>query len=468
MCYDFNVQSLSNSPYEAKRLVFYLVIMGSRSHESIRGQVNMDNEIIKIRKLFDKQLDGRASNVAHSLSDILMSGYAMFALKYTSLLNFDEQTTIERENLSTIYGVNRVCSDTTLRRVLDSVAPDSLKQHFAQRFANLKATGLLKEYEYQIGSKRYLISSCDGVQHFSSKSVSCDCCLTKKHRDGTTTYHHNMLCTALVHPEKREVFIMGCEPIVRNDGTVKNDCELNAAKRLYTEMASNYAAFLQQYNFLVVEDALYANGPHLRQLQANGYNFVINVKPKSHKVLFAQIEGSRERKHLKVKTHSEGGIKHRFEWRNNVVLHDRDPSLRVNFLHYEQTDKKGKKTIFTWITDINLNARNVYRVMRAGRSRWKIENETFNTLKNLGYNFEHNYGHGDDHLSTVLSYLMLQAFYTDQFIQACSTVFKQIEQAIRTKIRLWQTMQALFKTISCSSFDFIYRRIALLYEVKIE
>ena len=41
--------------------------------------------------------------------------------------------------------------------------------------------------------------------------------------------------------------------------------------------------------------------------------------------------------------------------------------------------------------------------MRAGRSRWKVENETFNTLKNLGYNLEHNYGHGKQHLATVLN-----------------------------------------------------------------
>ena len=66
--------------------------------------------------------------------------------------------------------------------------------------------------------------------------------------------------------------------------------------------------------------------------------------------------------------------------------------LRVNFLSYKQTNKKGKVITFTWITDIKLNKNNVFTVMKAGRSRWKIENETFNTLKNLAYHFEHNYG----------------------------------------------------------------------------
>ena len=52
--------------------------------------------------------------------------------------------------------------------------------------------------------------------------------------------------------------------------------------------------------------------------------------------------------------------------------------------------------------------------MRAGRARWKVENETFNTLKNQGYHFEHNYGHGQQHLSVVLAMLMMLAFLLDQ------------------------------------------------------
>ena len=50
-------------------------------------------------------------------------------------------------------------------------------------------------------------------------------------------------------------------------------------------------------------------------------------------------------------------------------------------------------------------------LMWGGRARWKIENETFNTLKNQGYHFEHNYGHGYQHLSVVLAMLMLLAFW---------------------------------------------------------
>ena len=56
---------------------------------------------------------------------------------------------------------------------------------------------------------------------------------------------------------------------------------------------------------------------------------------------------------------------------------------------------------------------NVAAIMRAGRASWKVENETFNTLKNQGYHFEHNFGHGEKHLATVFANLMMLAFLID-------------------------------------------------------
>jgi hypothetical protein len=397
-----------------------------------------------------------------------MSGFAMFSLKYTSLLDFEQQTKMERQNLRDIYGIEQICSDVQLRRVLDSQDPDFIRKEYPKRFKQLQNTGLLQEYEYKIGTSAYLIASCDGVQHFSSKSLSCPCCLKKEHRDGTGTYHHNMLCVALVHPEKREVFLLNTEPMVQQDGVLKNDCERNAAKRLQKNMKSDYAAYDKRYHFLFVEDALYANAPHVQDLESNGYAYILNVKPDSHKTLFAQVEGKRQRKQLKTYTLKQNGTTHRFEWSNNLVLCNAQPSTRVNFLYYQQIDKNGKTTTFTWITNISIDQNKVWALMKAGRARWKIENETFNTLKNLGYHFEHNYGHGADHLSTMFAYLMMMAFYIDQFIQACSHTFQQLQQAIRTKIKLWNIIKAVFQTTPAKSMNFVYHTVAALFAIQLE
>jgi hypothetical protein len=82
--------------------------------------------------------------------------------------------------------------------------------------------------------------------------------------------------------------------------------------------------------------------------------------------------------------------------------------------------------------------------MRGGRARWKIENETFNTLKNQGYNFEHNYGHGEQHLSVVFATIMMLAFLVDQTQQLCCALFRAVWAKLGSKRLLWERMRALF------------------------
>ena len=436
--------------------------------EKERKQISMDRELSELRTLFETIEDKRAKNASHKLSDIFMSGFAMFSLKHGSLLEFSQQTLYEKSNVKTVYGIESLCSDDQLRHVLDTHNPDFMRIQFVKQFKKLKKVGILKEYSYKIGSVEYLIASCDGVQHFSSKSISCPCCLKKTHKDGSCTYHHNMLCVALVHPNKRETFILNVEPMVQQDGVLKNDCERNAAKRLQKNMKLDYSNYQKEYNFLFVEDALYANAPHIQELRSNGFNYILNVKPDSHKTLFAQIEGKRRRNELKRHKIDKNGITHEFEYANNVLLCNAAPNVRVNFVQYRQTDKNGKTTTFTWITDIVLASNKLFNIMQAGRARWKIENETFNTLKNLGYKFEHNYGHGKDHLSTLFAYLMLYAFYLDQLIQVCCHIFKEIQQLVTTKIRIWSAIKALFQTTDCISMNLIYQSVHALFKPKID
>ena len=189
-----------------------------------------------------------------------------------------------------------MCSDTQLRDVLDTIDPKFIRDEFSVKFGQLKKAGILKDFRYKLGSTFYHIVSCDGVHHFSSKHIHCDCCLEKKHKDGSITYQHQMLCAALVHPDRRETFLMDVEPIVKQDGSTKQDCELNAGKRLQMALYNKYSTKEKRYNFLIVEDALYANIPHINLLTSNGFNFLINVKPKKHKTLFAYVQGKRARK----------------------------------------------------------------------------------------------------------------------------------------------------------------------------
>src|SRR5205823_12502504 len=130
-----------------------------------------------------------------------------------------------------------------------------------------------------------------------------------------------------------------------------------------------------------VEDALYANAPHLRQITGYGWHYVLNLKPDSHQSLFKQFAGRLARSDVReLRQTSPDGVQHYYVWIHELCLCERATEVKVNFLLYEQTTPEGEVKRWTWITNLPLKQRTVERVMRAGRSRWKIENETFNTL----------------------------------------------------------------------------------------
>ena len=127
------------------------------------------------------------------------------------------------------------------------------------------------------------------------------------------------------------------------------------------------------------------------------------------------------------------GIQHEFRFQNNAPLNESHPDHRVNVLGYREihprwvvkkVERIGIVQNFSWITDFALTTDTVEKIMRGGRARWKIENETFNTLRNQGYHFEYNYGHGKKNLSVVLAMVMMLAFLVDQTQQLCCTLFQ--------------------------------------------
>ena len=139
--------------------------------------------------------------------------------------------------------------------------------------------------------------------------------------------------------------------------------------------------------------------------------------------------------------------------------------MRVNFLEYWEI-KGDKSRHFTWITDFTITKNNAYELMRGGRSRWKIENETFNTLKNQGYHFEHNFGHGKTHLSVVFALLMMLAFAVDQAQQLACQLFQAAWAKVGSKRFLWERMRSLFYEIPMGSMTAIWRAIAYGFHIE--
>ena len=145
---------------------------------------------------------------------------------------------------------------------------------------------------------------------------------------------------------------------------------------------------------------------------------------------------------------------------NDVQLNEGNSDVRVNFLNYEEKRANGTTLRFSWVTDIEIDNHNVYKIMRGGRARWKIENETFNTLKNQGYEFEHNYGHGYKNLSVTLAYLMMLAFLVDQAqLIGCKIVRMALESSKRLS-EMYRKVRTYFDTFIFKNWGELYSAIA--------
>jgi hypothetical protein len=96
---------------------------------------------------------------------------------------------------------------------------------------------------------------------------------------------------------------------------------------------------------------------------------------------------------------------------------------------------------------------NVIEVVAAGRCRWKIENENNNVLKTKGYHFEHNYGHGKQHLSSLLATLIMLAYLLHTVLELMDHKYCLLRQKIPSRQRLFNDMRALTTYFCFESWD---------------
>jgi hypothetical protein len=435
-------------------------------------RIKIDQLIAVLSECFQKVKDPRPGTKIISLNDFLMSSYAIFSLKYPSLLRFDQHTKEDiGHNVKALFDIENIPSNTHLRDIMDEVNPKHLRKIFTSLFAEIQKTKILSNYEFiEINGEAYYLVSLDGTGYFSSHKISCDQCIRYHGKEDSAKelrFGHNVLAASMVHPDQKEVFSFCPEPIVLQDGVNKNDCELNAFKRFVADFRREHP----KLRTIFVLDALYANTPVIQLLKSHKIPFIINVKT-TMDLLMSQVKEEKlsgtsgslvEVEYQGVKTIKKQERVYTFS--NEVRLFQLKDSPKVNFIECQDTvswtDKDGKemreKKTYTWITDIWVTKENVKTLSKGGRARWKIENETFNTLKNQGYYLEHNYGHGDKNLSVNMVTMMFTAFLVDQIQQACCQTFKKAFAVMGERPSyFWERVLTIFKSWIIDSWDDIF------------
>ncbi|NOT78187.1 MAG: transposase [Bacteriovoracaceae bacterium] len=400
------------------------------------------------------------------LVDIIMSGLAVFQLKIPSLLLLDDMRSepLAHKNLKRLFDIKQVPSDTQLRDVLDRVPTDEFRNSFNLVFHSLQKDKALEQFKFFDGHKDQYLVSCDATGIFGSTNIKCDYCLAKLQKkqddDGEKLhYHHQLLAASMVHPKQKTVIPLCPEPIIQQDGQAKNDCEINAAKRLYYHLRAAHP----KLPMILLQDGLYSTGANVLELKKHNLSFIIVAKQDRCKNLFFGFDKRKE------------GLKDTVEFTNTSIIGDKTKKTRtrtysyvnalpmtgkgdvaVNFIKFKEAiewiidsgRKKGQikkeEVEYAWITDIEISKDNIEKIVEAGRSRWKIENEVFNTLKNQGYQLEHNYGHGKKYLANNFAMLTMLAFLVDQVQEAHCDLFKATLERFKKRCsKIWRSFEFL-------------------------
>jgi hypothetical protein len=395
--------------------------------------------------------------IKHKLHDVTMSGLAMMYFQDPSLLKFQEslKETEHRDNLETLFNVATIPKDGQMRNILDEVVSEAFRPVFKEFHHRLQRGKHLEQY--QLFDKSYLIP-IDATQNFSSSKHHCAWCLEKKHKDGSITYSHQILQGAIVHPDLRQVIPLMPEQISNLDGNIKQDCELNAAKRFIEDLRKDHP----NLKITVGGDGLHSKQSNIELLREHRMNFVLVAKPDDHKIMMEAVGiciEAGEKQSLNII--DDKGLRHFYEWFNDIPLNGNDPTIHVNYFHYQMLvpDENGEEKIHfenSWVTDFIVTKENIRDLVKIGRARWKIENECFNTLKNQGYSIAHNYGHGAKNLSFNFFILTLIAFYMHQIAELTDELFQACRAKLRAKYALWEELRSAIKWFVFDSFEQLF------------
>jgi hypothetical protein len=264
--------------------------------------------------------------------------------------------------------------------------------------------------------------------------------------------------------------VVGLEPefITPQDGHEKQDCEQQAIKRWVKRNARRFSP----WGVTVLADDLHSHQPICELLLAHQVHFILTCKVESHPTLYEELE---------LLEGVEGGISTQrvrkwngrfhewwvYSWAEHLPLRGDAKTLHVNWCALTVIREDTGEQLYhnAWITDHILDETTVVAVARDGRNRWKVENEGINVLKNRGYHFEHNYGHGQQHLSTVLLTLLLLAFLFHTALALSCQSYQAVRRELGPRRTFFNDLRALTRYMYFPSWQqlltFMYQQLEI-------
>ena len=422
---------------------------------------HLDAYIALLRECCARLPDTRTGrNVRYTMADFGLAAFSVFHMQCPSFLHHQQVMTerLGRSNARSLFGITEIPCDNQIRARLDGVPTDHFDEMFAFILKDVEKSGGLARMRCLDG--RVLIP-LDGTEHFRPRNIHCPQCSTRKRSDGGIEYHHTFLAAVLVAPGCRTALPLPPEFVRPQDGAGKQDCETNATRRWLKRVAPSYAWLWPVY----LGDDLHCKQPTCLDVQEAGGSFIFVCKPTSHKTLYEYVNGgefSAAGGSFAV-TKGAGANKrtYRYRWMCDVPLRDGKDALKVNWFEMQIIKPNGKITnTHSFVTDLPVNRSNLEELVECGRTRWKIENENFNVLKNNGYNLEHNFGHGTKTLASVLVVLNLLAFLMHAACELTEHQWQIARQKAGSRSRFFNLVRDITVILLFPSWRSLLRTIA--------
>ena len=377
-------------------------------------KINFFAEFVKIQRHFFQNIlkhlkaikDPRHKSYIEYETDILLFTLIMKnACSVLSMSSMSEKFNKEEciENVAKVLGyeaLEELPHYDTINNFLCNLEPEEIEKVRDYMIKELFKKRSLEGYRLL---NKYWCIAIDATGLFSFSERHCEHCLKKEYKNKETgevertVYYHNVLEAKLVVGDM--VFSIATEFIENEDENVsKQDCEINAFKRLAAKLIRKYP----RLPICILGDSLYACEPVFEICSNNKWKYLIRFKEGRIKSVAKEFNTIKE---------LEGKKSEKCTWINDIVYNQRV----VNLIEAEIEEGADDKKVYTFITNIKITNRNADEIVSFGRSRWKIENEGFNNQKTKRFNIEHanslNYNAMKNHyLITQLADMLRQLY----------------------------------------------------------
>jgi len=382
----------------------------------------------------------RKGSITYTLSEIILAGVYMYMMRCTSRndLNEERQTNNFKKNYRRIFRLKFPHMDTVndVFVKLDEQIIEKIKRYIIRLLFSRRVL-----HKYKLANK-YIKIAIDGTGIFTYDKEPYPGCSYKISKTGKKTYYQNVVEAKIVAENGFSISICS-EWIINEDGKTKQDCEYNATLRLMDKLKKDYP----RLPICLLLDGLFSKVPIKEKILKNKWQFIIVWKAKTlYKLQDMVAEHRKEnkisRKQKEIYHNSTSKTIMNYEYDTYELNNRGVPLYHISLEeHHKNITQKEKDTelFFMFMSSIKPINLNIEELIKAGRLRWKIENEGFNVQKRIGYNLHHKMNRTN--LTAIKNYYnCLQiAHIINQLITLCTN---SITNLWHTVIKVWNHFKA--------------------------